>query len=156
MKVTAKLRPHLVSVPTSDAGLIAAARRCPSRRNTFRLPRLQIAGGGVIVGLSKEWRDIKKKLTDNLSLANLDILERGHDMHVTYSHVMGDFNEEPRQRDEGGTRLKRLFWDFMGSYLYIRFGKWFDNEVAILTEIAFGLDDGSVDPRHINYARRQR
>ena len=29
MKVTAKLRPHLVSVPTSDAGLIAAARRGP-------------------------------------------------------------------------------------------------------------------------------
>ena len=27
MKVTAKLRPHLISVPTSDAGLIAAARR---------------------------------------------------------------------------------------------------------------------------------
>jgi hypothetical protein len=117
---------------------------------------VQISGGGEIAGLSKEWRELKDKLTNNLSLANLDILERAYDMHATYAHLMGDFDAEPSQRDAGGTRRNRLFWDFVGGYLYLRLGGWFDNEVAILTEIAFGLDDGSTDPRHINHARRQR
>jgi hypothetical protein len=117
---------------------------------------VQIADDTEIAGLSKEWRELKDKLTNNLSLANLDILERAYDMHDTYADLMGDFNEDPRQRDAGGTRRNRLFWDFVGGYLQLRLGGWFDNEVAILTEIAFGLDDGSVDPRHINHARRQR
>jgi hypothetical protein len=117
---------------------------------------VEISRGGEIVGLNKEWRELKKKLTDNLSLANLDMLEHAQIMHAEYSHLMGDFNEEPRQRDDGGMRRNRLFWDFVGGYLYLRLGGWFDNEVAILTEIAFGLDDGSVEPRDINHARRQR
>jgi hypothetical protein len=117
---------------------------------------VQIAGDTAIVGLNQEWRDLKKQLSDNLSLANLDLLDRAHDMHADYAHLMGDFNAEPRQRDSGGTRLKRLFWDFVSNHLYLRLGGWFDNEVAILTEIAFDLPDGSVDPRHINHARRQR
>jgi hypothetical protein len=119
-------------------------------------PLVQIATDTEIAGLNKEWRELKKELTGNLSLANLDTLERAHYLHATYSDLVSQFNEEPRQRDDGGTRLKRLFWDFVGSYLQIRFGKWFDNEIAILTEIAFDLPDGSVSPQHINHARRQR
>jgi hypothetical protein len=117
---------------------------------------VQIAGDTEIAGLSSEWRELKDKLTNNLSLANLDILERAYNMHATYAHLMGDFNEEPRQRDRGGTRLQRLFWDFAGSHLYLRLGGWFDREVAILTEIAFDLSDGSVSSEHVADARRQR
>jgi hypothetical protein len=117
---------------------------------------VQISGGGEIVGLNKEWRELKDKLTDNLSLVNLDILERAYNMHATYMHLIGDFDKEPRQRDRGGTRLQRLFWDFVGNHLYLRLGGWFDREVAILTEIAFDLSDGSVSSEHIADARRQR
>jgi hypothetical protein len=119
---------------------------------------VQISGGGELIGLDEEWRalELKKRLTENLSLANFELLERAYDMHATYSHLMGDFIWEPRQRDRDGTRLQRMFWDFVGGYLYLRLDAWFDNQVAILTEIAFGLDDGSVDPRHILHSRRQR
>jgi hypothetical protein len=107
-----------------------------------------------IVGLDKKWRELKKKLTGNLSLENLDILERAVSLHAAYSNLV--VNEEPRQRDGGGTRVKRLFWDFMGSYLQVRLGKRFDNDVAILTEIAFDLPAGSVSSGHIADARKQR
>jgi hypothetical protein len=117
---------------------------------------VQVASDFEIIGLDKKWRELqlKKKLTDNLSLENLDMLERAVSLHATYSNLVGKFYEEPRQRDDGGTRLKRLFWDFVGSYLQIRVGKRFDNDVAILTEIAFDLAPGSVNPRHITDARR--
>jgi hypothetical protein len=119
---------------------------------------VQISGGGKLVGLDEEWRalELKENLTDNLRLANFELLERAYDMHATYAHLMGDFIWEPRQRDEGGTRRQRLFWDFVGGYLYLRLDRWFDREVAILTEIAFDLPDGSVIVEYIADARRQR
>ena len=115
-----------------------------------------VASDGEIIGLSSEWRKLNQELTDNPSLTNIEILERACYLHFKYADLVGDFNEEPRQRDDGGTRLKRLFWDFVGSYLKIRFDKWFDKEIAILTEIAFDLLDGSVSSEHIADARRQR
>jgi hypothetical protein len=115
------------------------------------------SSAGEVVGLDRKWRELKDELTNNISLSNLEILVRAYFLHSDYADLVGEFNEEPRQRDTGGqTRLKRLFWDFVQSYLYIRFGKWFDNEVAILTEIAFSLPDYSVSPQQINHARRQR
>jgi hypothetical protein len=133
-------------------------RKIQAAVNQIYGTKWEIAGGGELVGLDEEWRalQLKKRLTDNLSLANFVLLERAYDMHASYAHLMGDFIWEPRQRDRDGTRRQRLFWDFVGGYLYLRLGGWFDREVAILTEIAFDLSDGSVSSEHIADARRPR
>jgi hypothetical protein len=117
-----------------------------------------VRSSGEIIGLNKQWRELelKKKLTDNLSLTNLDMIERAYDLHWDYADLVVQFHREPRQRDDGGTRLTRLFWDSVGSYLQIRFGRWFDDDVAILTEIAFDLPVHSVEPKHIADARARR
>jgi hypothetical protein len=149
---------NLREVPELIRLVLAARRKAGATVNQIYGVKWKTATrAGEVVGLDSKWRDLKDELTDNISLANLEILERAYFLHSDYADLVGEFNEEPRQRETGGqTRLKRLFWDFVQSYLYIRFGKWLDNEVAILTEIAFDLPDGSVNPQHIIHARRHR
>ena len=126
---------------------------------------------GGVVGLDSKWRDLKDELTDNISLENIEILERALFLHHDYADLVGEFNEEPSQRpakpqwvtrgagatlEAGGAPAQQAVLDFVGSYLYLRSGNRFDREVAILTEIAFDLPSGTVNSEQIADARKPR
>jgi hypothetical protein len=102
-------------------------------------------------GLQEEWAALKKKLSDNLSKQNLKILAKAYDLHIAWHDAVG--KSKLSRQDEGGTRVLRLFWQIIGDCLQAKCGRWFDVEVAKLTEIAFDL---RVDPTQISDARKQR
>jgi len=101
------------------------------------------------VGYSDEWNLLRrKKLT-------AEVLAAAHDLYIrAYDTLAHGF--EISQKDHAGTRVRELFWQIMGSYLQTKFGRWFDDQVATLTEIAFELPEGTVSPTSISDARRQR
>lgn len=104
-----------------------------------------------IDGIDQKWKKLHKKLTAYPSLRNLQILADAHNLHLDaiYAGCLGVL----KQRDANGQMLFRVI---LSDRLHTQFGRRFDTEVAILTEIAFDLPDGSVSPEHITDARRQR
>jgi hypothetical protein len=102
-----------------------------------------------IDGVDQKWKKLYSQLTTNASFGNLQILADAYNLHLdaAYAGCLGAL----RQRDTDG---RRLFWSTMGDRLHRAFNQWFDAEVAILTEIAIDLTDGSVSPEHIIDARR--
>jgi hypothetical protein len=99
-------------------------------------------------GVDQKWKKLHSELTTNASMRNLQVLADAYKLHrdAYYAGCLGVL----RRRDKDG---RRLFWFIMGENLNIRFGRWFDPEVAILTEIVFDLSD--VSPQHIKQARNQ-
>lgn len=160
---------EVITVPELARLVLVGKRKAATAVNrTYGVKWKTATRSGEVVGLDSKWRDLKDELTDNISLANLEILERALFLHSDYADLVDNFNEEPPQRDvgyrrvgnqrvrTGGVRRNRLFWDFVASYLHIRSGKWFDNEIAILTEIAFELPSGTVNSEQIADARKPR
>jgi hypothetical protein len=120
-------------------------------QGTLSKPRVVDFDPVHIDGLQEEWAALKKRLSDNLSERNLKILAKSYDLHIAWRDAVGEFKLS--RQDEGGTRVLRLFWQIIGDYLQAKCGRWFDVEVAKLTEIAFDL---RVDPTQISDARKQR
>jgi hypothetical protein len=100
-------------------------------------------------GFHDEWNAIRKKKL------SAEVLAAANELYLRAYDLLADEFKLSRQ-DDGNTRVLRLFWQKIGSYLQSKCGRWFDVEVARLTEIAFDLPTGSVSPTSISDARKER
>jgi hypothetical protein len=87
---------------------------------------------------------LKKRLgnlssTGPLDLADIfeSIAQELRDLHRFYFGFADQSKFEPSRKDQNGTRVRKLFRLITGNYVAERFGRQFDSECSILTEIAF-------------------
>jgi hypothetical protein len=104
--------------------------------------------------LQEEWAILKKHLSDNLSEPNIEILFKAYNLHMLWQDTVGEFKLS--RQDIRGSRKLLLFSRIIGDYLQAKCGGWLDVQIAQLAEIALDLDPGSVSPKTIKDARRQR
>jgi hypothetical protein len=114
---------------------------------------VQIAADLEIIGLRREWGEIYKKLRVP-TRATAGLLDHARDLLSLYSDRALD--ERSRERENRNSCRQRLFWTDVSEHLKIQSGKPFDREVAAFTEIAFNLEKGSVDIKHVTEARKRR
>jgi hypothetical protein len=144
------------TVPPSEfiAIVLQARRRAQSSVNQmYGAPNIKGGWPERFPGVQEHWTFLKEKLAAKVTRENIATLEAALDLH----HDWFDESEyEMSAKDHDGTRVQRLFWKILGDYLLTKFGRSFDKEVAILTEIAFALPIGSVSPSQIADARKPR
>ena len=146
------------------ADIIAAVIRFRARAQSTvnQIYGVTATAPGVVVtipGINKEWDSVKEKL-DSLTRspgsfdpeAADNIVGKLEELHLRY--VAAVDGATLSRKDEGGTRVLRLFWQLIGDYLQTNSGRWFDSEVARLTEIAFNLP--RIEPANIAASRNQR
>lgn len=111
--------------------------------------------GRVSRGWAGSLSDLKNRIIAELSkppsalspLSMAKILDRAadearelNDRHFDFSDHLG-LPGRPRfalsRKDQGGTRVRKLFMQILGEFFTARPGRLFDDEVAVLTEIAF-------------------
>jgi hypothetical protein len=129
---------------------------------------------GLLPGFNDEWATfvpaLKKKLFKTLSqsppgLGPLEvaaILEQAaedvrnlHRFYFGYADHLGLPGQEKfelSRKDQDGSRVRRLFVQIVSHYLHERCGRWFDEQVAALTEITFP-DGKELDAEDIRKAR---
>lgn len=105
-------------------------------------------------GWADELRDVKAQISRRLSLPPsaidpadvADFLESCAHQVRDYQLLFnlsdhGGLRDRPKfqlsQKDQAGTRVRLLFMQIMGDYFFSTTGKWMDEQVAALTEIAF-------------------
>jgi hypothetical protein len=116
---------------------------------------VQIAADLEIIGLRREWGEIYKKLRYP-TRATPGLLDHARRLLSLYSSSAA-LDERPRERENRDSCRQRLFWTDVSEHLKIQSGgKPFDREVAAFTEIAFNLEKGSVDIKHVTEARKRR
>jgi hypothetical protein len=106
-------------------------------------------------GHQDEWAFLKEKISAKVSRENIVTLQAALDLHLRWFDQDSD-PPDMSAKDQGGTRVHRLFWEILGEYLRAKLGRRFDKEVATLTEIAFDLPAGTISPTQIADARKQR
>jgi hypothetical protein len=104
---------------------------------------------GSLVGFNDEWAvffpALKKRLgTLSKNLGPLDVAAILDDaaqelrtVHLMYFGSADHARFELSRKDQDGSRVRKLFMQIAGNYVLENFGKHFDSEIAILTEIAF-------------------